>query len=476
MVESAARRRVAVIGGGITGLSAAYEASRLGADVVLLEASPRLGGKVTTEVVDGFLVELGPDSFVGPKQSVLDLAGELGIGDAVVSSRPEGQGARVWWDGALHPLPEGLMLMVPAKLTPLMRSSLLSWRGKVRVFGDLFVPRGNGEDETLESFVVRRLGREVLERIAEPLIAGIHAAEPATMSLRASFPRFLEMERRHRSLIVAARRAAHRRPEGPHRSHFVSFRDGMGTLAAALSRALHDVDVRTSTSVARISVRRDGYRLLTEAGAIDADRVVLALPARTASELLEPLDSQAAASVRQIRQVSTATVTLGYRAADIPPLAGSGFVVPSSANRKVMGVSFLSNKWDGRAPDDDHVLIRAFVGGVHGRRLATASDEEILTEVERELDLMLGIRAAPTLVRVASWDGGLHQYTTGHIQRVEAAEARLAESHPGLVLAGAAFHGIGLNECVSSGRRAGRNASGHTEAARESEALSLPGS
>lgn len=447
MTES---KSVAVVGGGVSGLAAAYEAARRDTDVVLLEASPRLGGKVHTEMVDGFLVEAGPDSFVAPKRSVLELAADLGIADRVIPASHVG-GAHVWWGGRLHPLPEGLLLMAPSRLGPLFRSSLLSWRGKLRVLGDLVLPSGANGDESLDSFVRRRLGSEVLERIAEPLVAGIHAARPDTMSLRASFPRFLDMERNHRSLILAARRA--RRQSRSQGSHFMSFMGGMGELAGALVGALPTDTVRTGVAVNRITARRQrGYRLETDdGGVIEAEGVVLATPAAVTARLLETICPEAADLVRGIGQVSTATVTLAYRADEIPPLTGSGFVVPSAAQRKVMGVSYLSNKWTGRVPDDGYALIRAFVRG--SDRLA---DEDRLVETARaEIAALIGITAEPALNRVGMWPGGLHQYTLGHIDRVAAVERHL-EDYPRLALAGAAFYGIGLNECVASGRRAGR--------------------
>ncbi|HLU30844.1 MAG TPA: protoporphyrinogen oxidase, partial [Acidimicrobiia bacterium] len=389
MTES---RSVAVVGGGVSGLAAAYEAARRDTDVVLLEASPRLGGKVHTEMVDGFLVEAGPDSFVAPKRSVLELAADLGIADRVIPASHVG-GAHVWWGGRLHPLPEGLLLMAPSRLAPLFRSSLLSWRGKLRVLGDLVLPSGANGDESLDSFVRRRLGSEVLERIAEPLVAGIHAARPDTMSLRASFPRFLDMERNHRSLILAARRA--RRQSRSQGSHFMSFMGGMGELAGALVGALPTDTVRTGVAVNRITARRQrGYRLETDdGGVIEAEGVVLATPAAVTARLLETICPEAADLVRGIGQVSTATVTLAYRADEIPPLTGSGFVVPSAAQRKVMGVSYLSNKWTGRVPDDGYALIRAFVRG--SDRLA---DEDRLVETARaEIAALIGITAEPAL-------------------------------------------------------------------------------
>ncbi|HLU52365.1 MAG TPA: protoporphyrinogen oxidase [Acidimicrobiia bacterium] len=445
---------VVVVGGGITGLVAAHQLLQAGVDAAVVDASPRLGGKVQTEHIDGFVVEAGPDSFVAGKKAVLELASELGLEGAVQSTRPEAGGSQVWWDGELHPLPEGLLLMAPSRLAPLFHSSLLTWRGKLRVLGDLFLPRGGGEDESLESFVLRRLGREMLERVAQPLVAGIHAAEPRTMSLRASFPRFLEMERNHRSLVLAARAATKRAPKTDGRSHFVTFAGGMGRLTDALADSISAAEVSTGVAVSELRPDGAGYRLVLDDGTtVEAAAVVLAVPARTAARLLAPIVPEASAAIGGIAQVSTSTATLVYRSHEIPDLRGTGFVVPAAQDRKVTGVTFLSNKWPGRVPDDRFVMVRAFVGGRHGQQAATSSPEQLMEVVRADLAEMVGLRADPVLVRVSQWEGGLHRYTIGHLERVAEAETALS-GHPRLALAGAAFHGIGLNECVASGRRA----------------------
>ena len=454
-----------MVGGGITGLAAAHRLTGAGADVVAVESSPRFGGKVHTEQVDGFLVEAGPDSFVAAKQVVLELAAELGIEEEVISSRPDNRGSYVYSNGRLHALPEGLLLMAPSRLGPVLRSALLSWGGKLRLLGDLVLPRGgDAGDESLESFVERRLGHQVLERIAQPLVAGIHAAEPDTMSLAASFPRFLEMERTHRSLILAAKRAAREAPPTGGVSYFASFKDGMGALTAALLAALGDADLRPGAEVEGLSRSPAGIRLsLTDTTEITADAVILALPASAAGRLLASTSPEAAAAVSEIRQVSSAVVTLGYRTAGLPRLHGYGFVVPSVERRRITGVTYTSQKWDGRSPGPDWSLIRAFVGGADGQQLAVADHDRLVATARDELASLAGITAQPALVRSQSWQGGFHQYTLGHLERVSRAESALS-AHPGLYLAGGAFHGIGLNECIDSGRRAADAALGFLSA------------
>jgi protoporphyrinogen/coproporphyrinogen III oxidase len=318
---------------------------------------------------------------------------------------------------------------------------------------DLVLPRSEQvEDESLESFVTRRLGREILDRIAEPLIAGIHAAEPDTMSLRASFPRLLEMEREHRSLILAARAAASRPAPAHGLSHFASFAEGMGQLVTALAADSRGVEIRTGIGAIGLEVGGSrGYRVsLDDGSAIVADGVVLATPARVTTGLLAEVVPEAANSLSGIHQVSSTSVTLAYAADDLPPLAGSGFVVPSVQGRKISGVSFLSQKWDNRVPGPDFVLLRAFVDRNHGREFAQADHDTVTKMVRDELRVMVGIDAIPMKTWVRVFPEGLHQYTMGHLARVAAAE-RALEARRGLAFAGAAFHGIGLNECIDSG-------------------------
>jgi oxygen-dependent protoporphyrinogen oxidase len=333
----------------------------------------------------------------------------------------------------------------------LLGSDLLSWRGKVRALGDLVLPRrSGGGDESLESFVTRRLGREVLERVAEPLVAGIHAAEPKTMSLRASFPRLLEMEEAHRSLILGARRSS-TPPASPVSSHFASLLPGMGHLIDSLATELKDVEIGIGTLVDGID--RDGIRLRVSSsrGVLVTSTVVLAVPAPVAAHLLSGIAPRSASALRPIDQVPGASVTMAYPADALPPLPGSGFVVPSAQKRQISGVSFLHQKWAGRVPDEGYALIRVYVRRSPGMG-ASDSEEGLQTVAREELEEMIGIGNRPLRTWVSMWEKGLHRYTLAHLDRVAEAEANLG---PGLFLAGAGFHGIGLNECVASGMRAG---------------------
>lgn len=435
---------VVVVGGGISGMTAAHRLQRAGGDVVLLEKSRRLGGTVETTNEDGFVIESGPDSFVTAKGSVLELARELGLEEEVIQSNPESHGSYVWWDGRLHPLPGGLLLMVPSRLGPFLRSSLLSWRGKAQALKDLALPRSHDTgDESLGSFVRRRFGGEVLDRIAEPLVAGIHAADPETMSLQASFPRFFDMEAEHRSLILAARRS---RSRGSYdgKSHFSSFRLGMGQLTDALASAIDRVEVLTGADVVGLEKTADGYVVsLSDGARIVTAAIVLAVPAPVATSLLRSLSGEAAEPISTIDQVSNQAVTLAFRSEQLPPLRGSGFVVPSGRGPRIRGVSYLSRKWAGRVPDDGFSLVRVFLP-------AGAVDDGVVGTALAELSAIIGVDAEPVRSWVRTHQQGLHRYTLGHLDRIARAE-RALEASPGVALAGAGFYGVGLNECITSG-------------------------
>lgn len=416
-----------------------------GASVALLERSERLGGLVETTTDDGFVIEGGPDSFVTGRGAVLELASGLGLDEEVIAANPESQGSSVLWDGHLHTLPGGLLLMVPTRLWPFLRSPLLTWRGKAEAMKDLVMPRSAGSgNESLASFVRRRLGREVLDRIAEPLIAGIHAAEPEMMSLRASFPRFLEMEARHRSLILAARRTLGSGVGSG--SHFSSFRLGMGQLTAALSGDLGGVDVRLGQESIAVESEADGFVVRTwDEGRVNASAVVLAVPAPMARRLLTGLSPSAADMLTGITQVSNHAVTLAFRSEQLPELTGSGFVVPSAQASPIRGVSYLSRKWAGRVPDPSWSLLRVFLK-------SECRDNPVETALDG-LRTSVGVTAEPVRAWVRRHRNGLHRYTLGHLERVADAEYQMRDL-PGVVLAGAGFHGVGLNECIRSGEAA----------------------
>jgi oxygen-dependent protoporphyrinogen oxidase len=458
--------RLAIVGGGITGLAAAHRAVELARerghalDLTLLEGADRLGGTIQTERRDGFLVECGPDSFISEKPWALDLCRRLGVEHRLVRTDDRYRSAFVVLGGRLHALPEGFQLMAPTRLTPLLTSPLFSWRGKARMALDLILPRGGDRDESLGAFVRRRLGREALERVAQPLIGGIYTADPDSLSLAATMPRFLEMERRHRSVIVAMRRAGRAAPaeragvSGARWSLFVTFADGMEEMVHTLAGRLPPGAVRLKERVAAAERRDAGWRLITtEGAAVDADAVIVAAEAYQAARLLRRIDPGLAHLLEGIAYASSATVTLAYRRADIAhPLDGFGFVVPRVERRPIIAATFSSVKYPGRAPEGT-VLLRVFVGGALDEAALAADDAALAATARGQLGELLGARGEPLFTRVSRFVKAMPQYEVGHLARIEAVEAAVRRL-PGLALAGGAYRGVGIADCVHSGEEA----------------------
>jgi len=456
--------RLVIVGGGIAGLTAAHRAVEISRErgtaleLTVLEARDRLGGTIETEHAGGFLVETGPDSFLSEKPWGLALCRRIGLESRLVGTDDRFRRVFVWFGKRLHPVPDGFQLLAPTRLTPFVTSSLFSWPGKLRMALDVILPRGGGGDESLGAFVRRRLGREALERIAQPLVAGIYTADPDELSLLATMPRFVELERRERSLILGLWKASRKAPaastSGARWSLFVSLAGGMGELIAALASRLPSDAVRLKHRVGGIERRGAHWRVTTEeAGAIDADAVIVATETHAASRLLRYVDPPLATMLEMIPYASSATVSLGYRRADVPhPLDGFGFVVPRAEHRDLLACTFSSVKYPGRAPER-HVLIRCFVGGALNAAALERSDDEIVERVRRELGEALGITAAPMLTRVARHPASMPQYAVGHLTTVETIERRLA-AIPGLLLAGGGYRGVGIADCVRSGEAA----------------------
>lgn len=476
--------RVVVVGGGITGLAAAHRLQELSRergvaiDLALCEARPRLGGTVATEQIDGYLIEAGPDSFLTEKPWGLSLCDRIGLTPHLIEPRPLHRRTFVVHGGHLHPLPDGFHLLAPARLRPLLQSRLFSWKGKARMAMDLVLPRGPAcGDESLAGFVTRRFGREVLERVAQPMVAGIYTADPETLSLAATMPRFLEMERGYRSVIRALRRnRPAREASGPRWSLFVTPAGGMEALVTALAAQLPAAAVRTGRQVVVLreatgggdAAKRDGepekreerrgapgrYRVGLDNGAsLAAEGVIVATEAHRASRLVAPLDSDLSALLGAIPYASSATVTLAYRREDVShPLDGFGFVVPRTEGRPVLACTFSSVKFPGRAPEGG-VLLRMFLGGALEAGVLDRDDAALAAVATEQVRELLGSRAAPHLVRVHRHPASMPQYLVGHLDRVAAITARCA-GHPGLALAGAAYRGVGIPDCIRSAEEA----------------------
>jgi oxygen-dependent protoporphyrinogen oxidase len=494
-------KRIVIIGGGIGGLATAYSLKELagpgrarpeglkGLELVLVEKSGVLGGNIQTEKTEGFLIEGGPDCFLSEKPWAMALCKRLGLEESLLPTN-EGQKTFVLSKGRLHELPEGVILMVPTKILPLVTSSLITLRGKLRMALEFFIPKRKEKgDESLASFVRRRLGTEALEKIAEPLVAGVHAGDPETMSVRSSFPRFVQLEEDYGSLIrgMLARMAQMRRerkkresikaPRGgrmkekgpgpgssPRVTMFMSLKGGLTEMIDALTSRIKEGEgaaILTGRNVTGVVGKDGGYEVLIEGEpSVNADCVVVATPSYAASELLKGLDKELSEKLLSIPYVSTATVSIAYRKADIRhPLDGFGFVVPKTENRRIMAATWTSVKWSYRAPED-MVLIRCFVGGAKQAGLVFLSDEEMARMVREELKEIMGIDAEPVLTRIYRWKDAMPQYTIGHEGRIADIE-EITSRHPGLYLTGSAYHGIGISDTVREAEETAKKVIGY---------------
>jgi protoporphyrinogen/coproporphyrinogen III oxidase len=463
--DPAQSKRVIVIGGGLSGLAAAHRIHERSAtlrrpvELSLLEARDRLGGVIATERQDGFTLECGPDSFITNKPWGLDLCERLGLRDRLIETDATHRRSFVVRKGRLMPVPEGFVLMAPHRLGPLLMSPVLSWRGKLRMMMDLFIPRRDHEaDESLAGFVRRRLGREALERLIQPLVGGIYTADPNDLSLKATLPQFLAMEREHRSLILAGLREA--RSRGPSRltkqasgaryGMFVALDGGMGELPAALAAALPPGTVRTSSAVRRIVRNQPVSPWLVElldGPPMEADAVVLATEAHAAARLIDAQDPSLALQLRAIPYASSIIVNVAYRRDQIQhPLDGFGAVVPAIEGRPILAVSFLSVKFPNRAPAGT-ALLRVFIGGATQPEYCDLDDAAIGDLVRRELSDLIGASGDPLFLRVGRHPRAMPQYVLGHLDQVAAIRRKLAR-HPRLYLTGIAFDGVGIPDCI----------------------------
>lgn len=465
--------RVVVVGGGISGLAAAYRLverrakENLACEITLFEASARLGGVIRTERSGSFLLEAGPDSFISEKSEAIDLAKRIGLAPRLIETNEAHRRSFVVRKCKLRPVPEGFHLLAPSRFWPFVATDIFSWPGKARMALDLLLPRrasANGsDDESLAQFVRRRLGREALERMAQPMVGGIYTADPERLSLRATMPRFLEMEREHRSLIRAMWRARRkgnaresRATSGARYSLFLSFDTGMQTLVDGIVSRLQDVSIRLNTKVESISFDEEvqKWKVTTHEGEMTvADAICLALPAHAAARLLRVADIQVATELEAIPYASTATVNLAFKRADIPhPLDGFGFVVPLIERRATLACTFASVKFKGRAPEN-HALLRAFIGGALQPEMFEMEEEAICDAVRKDLRELLGIEKPPLFTHVEKWPRSMAQYHLGHVERVRAIN-NLLDRHRGLKLAGNAFTGAGIPDCIRSGEQA----------------------
>ena len=459
-------KRIAIIGGGISGLSAAFylqKARDAGSEVeyVLFESGQRLGGSMYSDFVEECLVEAGPDSFLTEKPWALSLCKELGIADQLIGSNDAQRKTYIVVKGKLIAMPDGLMFMVPTRLAPTALSPLFSWSTKLRMARELVhPPRPMHDDETVAELVERHFGAEVVDRLADPLLSGVYGGEAAKLSARAVLPRFVEMEEKYgslsRAMLAAHKKMAHMAGRQPPRPLFTSLKDGMQQMVDALVARLDPASLRLRKHARRVYPEDNGWRVSIEMeGDEFFDGVILATPANTAGELLDGVDRVLARNLLDITYSSSITVTLGYykdQLKKLPP--GFGFLVPRSEGTRMLACTFVHNKFPHRAPPDKGIL-RCFLGGSRDESILALADEEILETVHRELGDILKLDARAIFARVYRWRGAMAQYEPGHLARIERIEKRVAEI-PGLALAGNAYHGIGVPDCIRSGMEAAK--------------------
>jgi protoporphyrinogen/coproporphyrinogen III oxidase len=457
-------RRIAIIGGGISGLSAAFyleKARRNGADIEysLFESGQRLGGVLSSDHIEGCLVEAGPDSFLTEKPWAVSLCRELGLGDQLIGSNDAQRKTYIVVKGKLVVMPDGLMFMVPTRLVPTALSPLFSWSTKLRMAQELLhPPRPMQDDETVAQLVERHFGPEVVDRLADPLLSGVYGGDAAKLSARAVLPRFVEMEEKYGSLSRAML-AAHKKmlltaSKNPPRPLFTSLRDGMQQMVDAIVGRLDPQAIQLRRHIRRVYPDNGGWRVSTEMNGDESyDAVILATPAYVAGALLDGVDHELARDLLDITYSSSVTVTLGYykdQLAKLPP--GFGFLVPRSEGTRLLACTFVHNKFPHRAPADKGIL-RCFLGGARDEAVLGLSDEELLETVHREIRDLVKVDVRPIFSRVYRWRESMAQYEPGHIARVASIEKCVAEI-PGLALAGNAYHGIGVPDCVRTGMEA----------------------
>ena len=450
-------KRIAIIGGGISGLSAAFtlELQRrrgVPTEYVVFESSARFGGVIRTERVNGCVVEAGPDSFLTEKPWAAELCRELGLGDQLIGSKDAGRKTYIVVKGRFVPLPDGLMFMVPTNLRAAFFSPLFSWHTKLRVIREWFYGSPDSSaDSTVAEFVERHYGREMVDRLADPLLAGVYGGSADELSVQSVLPRFAEIEAKHGSLGRAMVAASRSQGGAALRPIFTSLKDGMQQMSDALVSRISASALRTNAGVE--SVRPEsGKWLVVSAGGHTAefDGVIIATPAYAAARLMGNTESELASELNAIRYSSSVTVVLGYdektRAA-LP--AGFGFLVPRSENHRLLAATFIHNKFSNRVPEN-LALIRCFLGGSRDEAILQCSDDELQDLIHHEIQQIMGVTAEPTFIRIYRWKRAMAQYTVGHSARVERIKD-LITSRPGLAIAGNAYGGIGVPDCVRSG-------------------------
>ena len=454
------KKNIVIIGGGITGLAAAYRLSEikkeknLDYEITLLEASDRLGGIIETEERDGFLLENGPDSFISEKPWAVDLCKKLGIANEIIETQKSFRRSFIYKKGKLIPVPKGFYLITPTDSKTLWKTSLISPSCKLRMILEPLIPiKKDNEDESVASFITRRFGKEALRRLGQPMIGGIYTADPERLSLKATFPQFLEMEKEYGSLIRAFQKTkTERQASGPRYRLFLSLRQGLQQLVDILSERLEQEGIKFRLTAPVKAIEKDeSWKIVLEnTESFKADAICVALPTHAASHLFSRLSRNLSHELREIPYESVATVNIAFRREEVNhPLNGFGYVVPAIENRGVVGCTFSSVKFPNRAPQG-RVLLRLFIGGAFGREMFELDDAGMEILVRDELRQTLGIEATPKFISIKRWPRSMPQYHLGHLERVRKIESEM-EKLSGVYLAGNAYQGVGIPDSIKSG-------------------------
>ncbi len=473
-----------IIGGGISGLSAAYYLAKAGAGATIVDPRPRLGGVIQTEHVDGCTLEAGPDSFLAIKPAAVELIRELGLRDQLIGSNDHLRITYVRRDGRLVPLPDGLMMMVPTKLMPLLTTRLLSLSTKMRMALELLRAPKPGSaagsagaelgasttsgrrrqdrrrysaDQSVAEFVQEHYGAEAVDYLAEPLLSGVYGGDPRALSVSAVLPRFVELANRYGSLtrgVLAERaKAASHRSHGPKPPLFQTLKGGLGQMVDAVTASIHGKVETLQARAETIERAGAGFRVRVNGDWMEAGRLILACEAHSASALLGAMDGRIAELLGGVPYSSSMTVAVGFGAADFAhPPRGFGFLIPKAERRRLIACTWVGTKFSYRVPKDK-IVARCFMGGMEDAAVLNESDEAIAAATLEELREVAGVTAKPRFVRIARWPRSMAQYTVGHLERVAEIQAR-AGAIPGLYLAGNAYTGIGVPDCIRMGRAA----------------------
>jgi oxygen-dependent protoporphyrinogen oxidase len=454
------RNVVAVVGGGISGLATCYYLQKFAknkeTEITLIESEERLGGKILTEKTEHLVVEAGPDSFFTQKPFALDLCKELGLTNDLVYADQSTRGTFILNKGKLSKLPEGTEMGMPTKMLPFLTTDLISTYAKIRAFMDIFIPRRKtigGSDESVGSFIGRRFGREFLEKIVEPLYAGIFAGDVYQLSAEAIIPRLLEMENKERSLILGMRRARKHTNSKGGRSNptFITLKEGMGQLVKTIRDNMNAVRVLSSTKVMAVKHDDTGYELsFSDSRKMRADIVVLATPSWIASEMIKELDDGISSLLDTIPFVSTATVSIAFKKDRIKETpVGHGYLVPRTEKELITGCTWESSKWPGHAPQEV-LLARCYLGWFGHEEFAQMDDDSLIQKTRDFIHRTVNIDSEPIYSKVYRWNKALPQYTTGHVERMSRLD-NLVKRHDGLYITGSSYKGVGLPDCIREG-------------------------